>query len=154
PLPAARPAIERAKELADWARRSGILVVTVQNVASRPGGPLFVPGAHATELVPELAPKSGDFVLQKSLLGAFSRTALHAELKGRGIDTLIVAGFMTHLAVFTTATDATLLGYRVVVAAEATATRALPGAAAEEGIDAISLERASLDAMADRVADV
>jgi nicotinamidase-related amidase len=153
PLPSADAAIARAAELTAWARRSGLLVVVVKNVASRPGA-LFAPGGRGSELVPTLAPRDGDLVVQKSLLGAFSRTALDTELKRRGVDTLIVAGFMTHLAVFTTASDATLLGYHVVVAADATATRALPGAADELGVDARLLQRASLDAMADRVADV
>ena len=61
---------------------------------------------------------------------------------------------MTHLAVLSTASDATVLGYRVVVAADATATRALPGAGGEDGVDPAALQRAALAAMADRVADV
>jgi hypothetical protein len=46
------------------------------------------------------------------------------------------------------------LGYHVVVAGEATATRSLPGAGGEDGVDATVLQRAALDAMADRIADV
>lgn len=93
-------------------------------------------------------------MLQKSLVGAFSRTSLDADLRGRGIDTLIVAGFMTHLAVLSTASDAAVLGYHVLVAADATATRALPGAAGQGSIDATALQRAALAMLADRVADV
>jgi nicotinamidase-related amidase len=82
-----------------------------------------------------------------------SRTA-DAELRARGIDTLIVGGLMTHLAVLITATDAAMLDYRVIVASDATATRALPGAGGEAGVDAQTAQRAALDIMADRVADV
>jgi nicotinamidase-related amidase len=154
PLPAGRAAIERAVELAAWARRSGILVVHVQNVGNRPGSPLFAPGSETTAIVRDLRPLPGDFVLQKATGGAFSRTTFDAELRTRGIDTLIVGGLMTHLAVLITATDATVLGYHVVVAVDATATRDLPGAGGEAGVDAATLKRAALDAMADRVADV
>jgi isochorismate hydrolase len=61
---------------------------------------------------------------------------------------------MTHLAVNTTASDAVVLGYRVIVAADAAATRALPGAAGHAGVDASTLHRVALAIMADRVADV
>jgi hypothetical protein len=47
-----------------------------------------------------------------------------------------------------------VLGYRVLVAADATATRDLPGAAGDASVDASSLKRAALAALADRVADV
>jgi nicotinamidase-related amidase len=93
-------------------------------------------------------------LLQKSTPGAFSRTTLDAELRSRGIDSVLVAGFMTHLAVLATANEASVLGYKVIVAADATATRALPGAAGEMAIDLKSLQRAALAVLADRVADV
>jgi hypothetical protein len=47
-----------------------------------------------------------------------------------------------------------VLGYRVLVASDATATRPLPGARNDPGLDADALQRASLAIMADRVADV
>jgi nicotinamidase-related amidase len=115
---------------------------------------LFAPGASTSAFVPELAPGPQDLVLVKATGGAFSRTKLDDELRSRGIDTLIVAGFMTHLAVLTTANDGSSLGYRVLVAADATATRTLPGAIATASIDAKNLQRASLATLADRVADV
>jgi nicotinamidase-related amidase len=65
---------------------------------------------------------------------------------------------MTHLAVLTTASDAGILGYHFVVAADATATRALPGTAGQQhdgaSVDAAELQRVALATMADRVADV
>jgi len=154
PLPSSRAAIRSAVDLAAWARRSGILVVVVHNVIDRPGTPLFRRGTAAAALVPELAPRAGDLVIEKATGGGFSRTDLDAELRSRGIDTLIVGGFMTHLAVLITASDASVLGYHVLVAGDATATRTLPGAAGHDGVDAAELQRVALAAVADRVADV
>jgi nicotinamidase-related amidase len=154
PLPGGSAAIERAVQLAAWARSSGMLVVLVQNIATRAGSPIFVLGSPTTDFVPGLQPEPTDLVLQKSMFGAFSRTHLDTELRARGIDTLIVGGFMTHLAVLSTASDAALLDYHVLIAADATATRALPGAGGERGLDSQSLERALLAVLADRVADV
>ncbi len=154
PLPDGARAVAAAARLASWARGSGLLVVEVRNIVPRPGSPIFAAGTATTEIVPQLAPHPEDLVLDKSMAGAFSRTELDARLRARGIDTLIVGGLMTHLAVNTTASDATVLGYRVIVAADATATRALPGAAGYAGVDAATLHRVALAAMADRVADV
>jgi len=154
PLPTRQAAVERAAELVRWARRSEMLVVFVQNVATRAGSPLFSAGTESTAFVPELRPAAADLVLQKSMLGAFSRTNLDQALRARGIDTLIVAGFMTHLAVLTTASDATLLDYHVLVAADATATRSLPGAGGDKDVDSRLMQRAALAAMADRIAEV
>jgi len=153
PLPSARAAIAHAAELAEWARRSGLLVVCVQNISNRPGSPLFVPGSSASAFVPELAPSARDLVVVKATGGAFSHTSLDSELHARGVDTLIVAGFMTHLAVLMTANDGALLGYHVLVAADATATRALPDVSGA-ALDEKTLQRAALATLSDRVADV
>ena len=154
PLPEVQAAIKHAVELANWARRAGILVVAVKNIVSRPGSPVFAESSASSAFVTELSPQPGDFVLTKAMAGAFSKTNLDLELKARGIDTLIVAGLMTHLAVLTTASDGMVLGYRVLVAADATATRTLPGAPGGAALDARTLQRAALASMADRAADV
>jgi nicotinamidase-related amidase len=154
PLRNADQAAAHAARLAGWARAAGILVVHVQNVSARPGSPLFAAGAPNTAIVPALAPAPGDEVLTKSMAGAFSRTDLDDRLRARSIDTVIVAGLMTHLAVFITASDATLLGYHTLVVGDATATRALPGAGGGSPLDEAFVQRAALAALADRAADV
>ncbi len=154
PLLEVQGALERGRQLAAWARRTGILVVDVQNVITRPGSPLFAPNSPGSAFVPELVPGARDLLVVKATGGAFSKTNLDAELRARGIDTLIVAGLMTHLAVQITVSDGALFGYRVLVAADATATRALPSASGGNAVDARTLQRAALAAMADRAADV
>ena len=66
----------------------------------------------------------------------------------------IVGGIMAHLAVAMTAQDGAVLGYHVVVAADATTTRALPGQAGGSAVDADTVKRVSLSIIADRFADV
>lgn len=154
PLADVQPAVAHAADLAAWARRSGVLVVDVQNIITRPGSPLFSPNSASSAFMSELAPQAADFVVVKSTGGAFSKTNLDAELHARGIDTLIVAGLMTHLAVQITVSDGAVLGYHVIVAGDATATRALPSAYDGSVVDALALQRAALATMADRAADV
>lgn len=61
---------------------------------------------------------------------------------------------MTHLAVDTTARDGTVLGYRMVIAGDATATRSLPGPRGDGIVDHAVLQRVALAALADRFADI
>jgi nicotinamidase-related amidase len=154
PLPEVRVAIQRAAELVAWARHSGILIIFVRHVASRPDSKVFAPSSKTTDFVADLKPGSKDLVVEKSMMGAFTHTSLGSELHNRHIDTLIVGGLMTHLAVLSTVNDGAVFGHRVIVAGDATATRALPGVAGERGVDAATLKRAALATMADRAADV
>jgi nicotinamidase-related amidase len=153
-LPDAGPAVARAGQLLAWARRAGIHVVFVRQVAASSAAPLFAPGSPGAELAPGLEPGPGDSQITKSAAGAFSNPALHRLLTERGVEVLIVAGLMTHLAVDCTARDGTVLGYRVMIAGDATATRALPGPRGDGVVDHATLQRVALAALADRFADI
>ncbi len=153
PLPEAAPASDRALALLSWARERGLLVVFVRQLAAGPG-PFFAPGSPGAELLAGFEPRADEWVVTKSAAGAFTRTDLARRLADRQVEQLIVAGFMTHLAVDSTARDATVLGLRVVVASDATATRSLPAADGGEPVDHRILQRAALAAIGDRFADV
>jgi nicotinamidase-related amidase len=153
PLPGAEDAIRRARTLLRWARDHHITVVHVRQLAARPDAPLFRPGSAGVLPVAELVARGSELEISKPMAGAFSRTDLDARLRAHGVDTLVVAGFMTHLAVDSTARDAAVLGYRVVIAGDATATRALPGPGGST-IGADVVQATALAALADRFADV
>jgi nicotinamidase-related amidase len=153
PLPGASEAIGRARTLLRWARDHRLTVVHVRQLAARPDASLFRPGSPGVQPVAELMARGSELEISKAMAGAFSRTDLDARLRAYGVDTLVVAGFMTHLAVDSTARDAAVLGYRVVVAGDATATRALPGPGGST-ISADAVQAGALAALADRFADV
>ena len=68
-----------------------------------------------------VAPQSGDIIVRKVRVGAFSTTDLDAQLRERGVDTLILAGISTSGVVLSTVRDASDRDYRVLVLADATA---------------------------------
>lgn len=154
PVHAGAAAIAHARSLLEWARAGGVHIVHVHNISTRPGTPIFAPLSPTVAPVHDLAPHEGELVVVKSMAGAFSRTDLDAVLRRRGVDTLVVAGIMTHLAVDVTARDASLLGYRVLVAEDACTTRELPSATGGGTIDPELVHRVTLAALADRFADV
>jgi len=152
PIPDGAAAVAHAARLLRWARTHGLAVVHVRQVAARSDSPLFAPGSPAIAIVPALAPESGEPVVAKAMAGAFTRTELDAMLRARGVTTLVIAGLMTHLAVDCSARDAAVLGYRVIVASDATATRDLR--LGDDVLDRATVQRVALAALADRFADV
>ena len=67
----------------------------------------------------------------KQYPNSFVQTDLDEQLKAVGASNLVIAGFMTHMCVNSTARGAFNLGYAPTVVAAATATRALPGLGGE-----------------------
>jgi nicotinamidase-related amidase len=76
-------------------------------------------GSPAVEIDPAVAPRPGERVIVKKFPSAFHGTGLDAQLRGWGVDTLVLAGCTTSVCVRATAVDALQHGYRALVAAEA-----------------------------------
>lgn len=71
----------------------------------------FPRSADWAEIVPELGPEPGDFVITKRQWGAFYGTELDLQLRRRGIDTIILCGIATNIGVESTARFAFEYGY-------------------------------------------
>src|SRR5947208_14709 len=67
-------------------------------------------------------PLPGEPVVQKSVNSAFIGTTLEADLRRRGITTLVMVGLQTNMCVSTTARMAGNLGFTTYVVSDATAT--------------------------------
>jgi nicotinamidase-related amidase len=134
-LPGAPPAIERAARLLRLAREAGAPVIHVAH-KGRPGG-LFDREAERGQIIAALAPRTDETVVEKDLPNAFAGTDLHGVLGKAARKDIIIAGFMTHMCVSSTARAALDLGYRVTIDAGACATRDLPdgaGGCVEAGV--------------------
>jgi nicotinamidase-related amidase len=151
PLTGVDAAVAEIAALLKRARTSGVPVVHVQH-RGRPGG-AFDLEAERGRIMREVAPDCAEPVVQKPLPNAFADTDLADRLEAAGRKQLIVAGFMTHMCVSSTARAALDHGYRVTIPAAACATRDLP--APDGGVmKAADLHRAALTALADRFAIV
>jgi nicotinamidase-related amidase len=143
-LSGADAAVARAGVLLQAVRAAGGTVIHVAHKGA-PGGP-FDRAASRGAIVDPLAPRAGEAVVEKPRPNAFSGTGL-ADLVGPERK-LIIAGFMTHNCVSSTARAAFDLGHEITIAADACATRDLPGLAGV--VSAATLHRAELAALADR----
>jgi len=123
-LSGADAAIANAARLLAAALNVGAKIFHVAH-RGRPGG-LFDRGAARGGILPALAPLPDEPVIEKELPNAFAGTDLKARLDAAGHKNIVLAGFMTHMCVSSTARAALDLGFRTTIAAAACATRDLP----------------------------
>ncbi|GJD40628.1 MULTISPECIES: cysteine hydrolase family protein [Methylobacterium] len=140
------PAIRAARELLDRAREAGIPIVHIQHDAGQ-GSPYDISTAIG-RISDEVAPQSGETVIVKNYPNAFVGTNLQNHLEESGVQSVLLAGFMTHMCINSTARGAFNLGFSPTVVASTTATRALPG---PDGlvVSASALQAASLATLGD-----
>jgi maleamate amidohydrolase len=81
--------------------------------------------AHNSAIVPELAPRSGELVVRKTVPSAFFGTSLAAWLAQRGVQTLAVAGAVTSGCVRASVVDAMQYGFRPFVLSDCVGDRAI-----------------------------
>ncbi|MCJ2057958.1 cysteine hydrolase [Methylobacterium sp. J-048] len=135
-------AIPPAMRLLDAARAAGILVVhtreghepdlsdappaklergepTARIGEPGPMGRILIRGEPGHAIIPALAPRAGEPVIDKPGKGAFYATELGGVLTARDIATLLVCGVTTEVCVHTTVREANDRGYRCVVVGDA-----------------------------------
>ena len=107
-----------ARLLAAW-RASGRPVVHVQHLSTEAPSPCRAgrPGCH---LEPDIVPRAGEIVAQKSGDSAFVETGLAALLRDQGIADLVIAGAGIDHGVEATARMAGNLGFATIVVSDAT----------------------------------
>jgi nicotinamidase-related amidase len=86
-----------------------------------PMGRILIRGEAGHDIIPELAPRPGEVVLDKPGKGAFWATDLEPILRHRGIEALLVAGVTTEVCVSTTVREANDRGFRCAVIGDACA---------------------------------
>ena len=150
-LPAIAPALTALAQLLARARQVATPVVHIQH-KGRAGG-LFDLEARGGAIIDAMQPRVAEHRIPKPLPNAFAQTDLDTVLKQLGRSQIVIAGFMTHMCVSSTARTALDLGYKATVAADAAATRDLPDPLGGT-IAAEALHRAALAALADRFAIV
>jgi nicotinamidase-related amidase len=122
--------VRNAAALADAFRKIGMPVFLVR-VAFSPDGkdalrpavdmpwPAQTPPPSWTDIVPEMGPKPGDFVITKHQWGAFYGTELDLEFRRRGVMTMVLCGIATNIGVESTARFAFEYGYNQIFAEDA-----------------------------------
>jgi nicotinamidase-related amidase len=125
-----RGILSRTRTALVAARRLGMVVVHVKVVFEADlsdvivNSPLFshvvstggfARGSSGVEFIEQLAPAPGDFVVEHNRISAFYGTNLPVVLQKHDVDTVILTGIATNVAVESTARHAADIGLKVVV---------------------------------------
>ena len=151
-------AILEAKKLLEMARDHKIPIFHIRHDGGV-GTPYDV-SAEIGAISDEVAPIAGEPVITKHYPNSFVQTDLDQQLKAIGIEKIVLAGFMTHMCINSTAHGGFNLGYAPTVVASTTATRPLEAAngkvvSAQQVQDAaIASTRDLYAAIINRVADI
>lgn len=80
------------------------------------------PGSKEAEILPQVAPKGDEIVINKTASGVFNSTNLEYVLRNMGITGLFVVGVYSNECVSTAVRDACDLGFHVTLVSDAIAT--------------------------------
>jgi nicotinamidase-related amidase len=99
--------------------------VHIQHISKKPDAAYFISGDRGTDIHDAVAHFEGEPIVYKHEKNAFLNTDLLDLLKSWEIHRVIITGMMTHLCVDATARAAYDLGFQVIIAEDACATRDL-----------------------------
>ena len=147
-VPHADAAVENLRRASRAWRECGGTVVHVQTVYTPERGPSgritdFEPGiaqalaagTRAVEAYPGLV-QDGDLVVYKTTFSAVLSSDLVAQLRARGVDTVVTGGLTTPICVQTTVDGLSMTGLKVIVLADACASQAIGTLSAEAAHEA------------------
>jgi nicotinamidase-related amidase len=99
--------------------------VHIQHISLEPDATFFISGDRGTDIHDSVAHFEGEPIVYKHEPNSFLNTDLLELLKGWEIERVVITGMMTHMCVDATARAASDLGFQVIVAEDACATRDL-----------------------------
>lgn len=120
----------------DAAAAAGVPVIVVQNSAPA-GSPVFAKGSAGWELHEAVTSRPYSHYIEKNLPSAFAGTDLAAWLAAHAIDTLVVAGYMTHNCDDSTVKQALHAGLNVEFLADASGALSYENAAGKASAEEI-----------------
>jgi ureidoacrylate peracid hydrolase len=141
-VPLAREIVDNINTLADATRRTGGQVVWVQmTIATMESWPVFLgsivpsaaakanvlaslqPGSDGHKLWPLMHVKSGDWIVEKNRFSAFLPSAcdLMERLERSNIDSVVIVGTLSNVCCESSARDAAMQDFKVVLVSDANA---------------------------------
>jgi nicotinamidase-related amidase len=118
-------AAKRAYGLLQCFREHGGYHIHIQHISLKPDAAFFIKGDSGLDIHDSVAHFEGEPIVYKHYPNSFRGTNLLDMLNGWGVERVIVTGMMTHMCVDATARAAADLGFQIIVAEDACATRDL-----------------------------
>ena len=118
-------AAKNAYMLLQCFREHGGHHVHIQHISKEPDATFFISGDRGTDIHDLVAHFEGEPIVYKHDPNSFLNTNLLDLLKSWEVERVVICGMMTHMCVDATARAASDLGFQVIVAEDACATRDL-----------------------------
>ena len=118
-------AAQKAYMILQCFRESGNPHVHIQHISLEPDATFFISGDRGTDIHDSAAHFEGEPIVYKHEPNSFLNTNLLELLQSWEIERVVITGMMTHMCVDATARAASDLGFQVIVAEDACATRDL-----------------------------
>ena len=99
--------------------------VHIQHISKKPDATFFLSGERGTDIHDSVAHFEGEPIVYKHEPNSFLNTDLLELLKSWETERVVITGMMTHMCVDATARAASDLGFQVIIAEDACATRDL-----------------------------
>ena len=125
PLVNPEAAAKKCYQLLQCFREHGGHHVHIQHISTKPNATFFISGDRGTDIHDLAAHFEGEPIVYKHQPNSFLNTNLLELLKSWDVQRVVISGMMTHMCVDATARAASDLGFDVIVAEDACATRDL-----------------------------
>jgi len=125
PLVNPEEAARKAYELLQCFREHGGRHVHIQHISLEPDASFFIKGDSGSDIHDIVAHFDSEPIVYKHEPNSFLNTDLLDLLKGWEVERVVICGMMTHMCVDATTRAASDLGFEVIVAEDACATRDL-----------------------------
>jgi ureidoacrylate peracid hydrolase len=112
---------EHRPDFRDWPRT----IIDAGHHGDSASGPRWsadpgsVAGSREAQVIQEIAPQPGDYVITKHRWSSFHQTHLELSLRTAGIDTIMLAGGATEVGIASTAYSARDLGLNLIILRDA-----------------------------------
>jgi ureidoacrylate peracid hydrolase len=163
-VPEAQTVLQRINQAIDAAKKAAAHVVYIRHehrksgvdvgrMADFGGEDVFGEGSPFAALESRMTVIEGSPIITKRRYSAFEGTELDQFLRGNGIDTVVISGFMTQFCCVSSARSAHDRDYRTVVLSDGIAGPDLPDVGFGKG-DRKAIQAAILTSLANGVAEV
>ncbi len=114
--------VPNVRKVIDEARKKNIPIIYVKDshikgvdYELKIWGEHALKGDEGSEIIDELKPREGDYIIEKRRYSAFFQTDLDLLLRELNVDTVVLTGVTTDICVKHTAADAFFRGYNIIV---------------------------------------
>ncbi len=111
--------------LLTYAREQHMIPVHIRHISIRPNATFFLPGTNGSEISDLVSPATGEKIIIKHYPNSFRETDLAEYLHAMHVQTLVIAGMMSHMCIDATVRAAADLGFSCILVHDACATRDL-----------------------------